>query len=267
MRNVPSPEQLKSALKSLLKERKLQYTDLADRLGCSVPTIKRILGPEELTLTRLLEICDILEIKLSELEAVVAAGALEDQSEFSEAQDAFLAKNTNYLAYLAALYSRVTPEEIAAKHELTKRSTDLYLVRLEKLGLITVDGKGRVRLTSKNFPRFRKDGELMKTNLRAILDKMTGVIYRQIAKSAKQARPSDGIDVGGHRVSEDVYKQWVERLNTVSREIRAQAEFEEKYRKKPGTPMAIISFMHVLVDHDDPDIKVMNSALGEIGNL
>ena len=268
MRSVPRPDQLKAALKSLLKEKDIQYVELAERLSCSVPTIKRILGPEELTLSRLLDICDVLEIKLSELEAIVKEGALVKRVEFTPEQDAFFAKNTNYLAYYSALHTDMTPAEIATKYGLTKKSTDLYLIRLEKLGLLTIDAKGRVRLKNKQFPGLSRNGELMKTNFRAILDRTTNLIYRQVSKQAqKEGAASAGISVSGPKVSVDVYKQWVERINELQREIRAQADFEEKYRKKPGTPMAVISFMHVLVDHDDPDVESFNQTLGEITNL
>jgi hypothetical protein len=45
-------QKIKAVIKDLLKKKNITYEDLAEQLECSVPTIKRILGPEELTLNR-----------------------------------------------------------------------------------------------------------------------------------------------------------------------------------------------------------------------
>lgn len=114
MQDIKS-QNIKAVIKKLLKLKKLTYEEVETDLECSVPTVKRILGAEELTLTRLLQFCELLEV--------------------------FLAKNQAHFAYLLKLYAGQSPKQIAEKYGLTARSTDNYLIALEKHELSRVTGR------------------------------------------------------------------------------------------------------------------------------
>ena len=144
-------QKIKGVIKELLKKKNLTYEDLAADLECSIPTIKRILGPEELTLNRLLQLCEIVDIDLADLENLTADTEVKEEK-FTEEQESFLAKNQNYFAYLLKLLSDKTPTEIAQTHNLNQRSTDKYLIGLEKLELIRVTGKQKVKPIFKRGP-------------------------------------------------------------------------------------------------------------------
>ncbi len=148
-------QKIKSVLKGLLKKKGITYEELAQQMECSVPTVTRILGTEELSLNRLLELCEIVEIDLAEL-AVLTQENGEKEEKFTPEQEKFLAKNKNYLGYLLKLFSGETPKQIAEKNSLTQRSTDKYLIQLEKQELIHVTGKQKVKPAFKRFPTFGK---------------------------------------------------------------------------------------------------------------
>ena len=123
--------EIKEVLKTLLKKKKQTYADLAIHLDCSEPTVKRILGNEELTLTRLLQICDFLNVSLGEIEGMIQKGGREE-FHLSEKQQMFLVQNKNYFAYLMEIYQGLSTEQIAEKYKLTAKSTQKYLINLEK---------------------------------------------------------------------------------------------------------------------------------------
>ena len=143
--------EIKEIIKNLLKKNKVTYKELDDHLECSEPTVKRILGPEEITLTRLIQICEFLKMSLSDLEALMKTDERETVN-LNEKQQLFLVENKNHFAYLMEIYQELNPEQIAVKYKLNAKSTQKYLINLEKYDLIKVTSKNKVRPFHKAFP-------------------------------------------------------------------------------------------------------------------
>ena len=83
---------IKAALKQVLKKQNHTYADLAKVWGCSVPTVKRQLGPEEMPLSRLLTALEWLDLTLSDLHKIAESEELE-APKYTQRQNEFLAKN------------------------------------------------------------------------------------------------------------------------------------------------------------------------------
>jgi len=60
------------ALKKCLKEQHITYRDLAKSLDVSEPSIKRIFASQAFTLERVVQICDVLGITLTELVSIAS---------------------------------------------------------------------------------------------------------------------------------------------------------------------------------------------------
>lgn len=263
-------QQLKEGLKILLKNKGWTYGDLAEALGCSLPTVKRILGPEELTLSRLLQICEILETTLSDLERLAGARELEPSAGFTDEQEEFLAKHPNFLAFLSLLYAGDSPEKISREFGLTKRSQELYLLRLEKHEFLSVDAKGRARLKLKKMPAWKATGPLAKSRLKSVLRRFSDVIERRVEYEFHkdgQGEKNLGIRVGAYDMTETMYRKWVEKISDFLKEMEAEVAFENKYRPETGRPTVVLSFMHALIEKGDREIEHLKTTFGEIGNL
>ncbi len=146
-------------LKQALKARNMTYADLAERLGLSEPTIKRIFAECDCKMARLLTICDMLNISLADL--VERAGRARDEPvELAPQVERELAENRSLFYLFILLRDGVSESEIMARYRLSK--TDLFLVmtRLEKLGLAKADPDGRIRVSVEPPIRFRRHGPL-----------------------------------------------------------------------------------------------------------
>lgn len=154
---------LKDALRRLMKLKGRSYQDLADHLDVSLATVKRILTKEELTLGRLVVICEWLGLSLADLDAAADTAPGEDR-EYTEEQELFLAADPRYLVYLYHLWDGLSPDEIAKRFKLKKASTDRYIIRLEKLGLVRTTGKGRAVPAHRKQPNWRPKGPLVRTH-------------------------------------------------------------------------------------------------------
>ena len=160
--------QVFSGLKKALKARGLVYADLAERLGVSEPTVKRLFQDQDCKLSRLMEVCDALDLPLSEALAFAQDQPL-DYAEISPRVEQALAENPSLFAFFTLLISNHRPEDIASVYGLSEPRIFLLLRQLEKLELIELGEEGKVRLLCKTPVRWDKRGplfrELQRVNL------------------------------------------------------------------------------------------------------
>lgn len=261
-------QQLKSTIKDLLKQKKMTYEDVAKELNCSVPTIKRILGDEELTLSRLLELCDILDVTLTDLEMLTKT-ATDKVERFSEEQQIFLAKNKNFLAYLVRLFEE-TPEQIAEKYKLTQKSTDKYLLGLEKNGLVKVNAKLKVKPAFKQLPSL-EHGPLAKAYYESLIQNSATFFTQNI--SERLFAPKGNKDVPNVfamqaiKVTEASYKAFIIEGQKSLDSFLKLSSYEEKSKPQEQLKTAVIMQASAIVEHDYKGLELLEKAMGEIINI
>jgi transcriptional regulator with XRE-family HTH domain len=233
-RDAPRPlrgeeRRLKEALKRLLKQKDLTYADLAARLEISVPTVARLMTTERLTVERLLAICDVLEIDLGALVALIAEPD-DAMPELTEEQEDLLARVPQLMTYLRYLGRGMTPEQIAHEAKLSARSTETYLRELELGGLIR-RAHGRVRLACRWPPRFRFPGPLQSRFFRA----MTHALCDHLATRALAKDSGYGSEhfffLNSITLKPKHYARFVQEARELSRKFQMLGELDRQ-----GTP-------------------------------
>jgi len=263
--NTFAAQKLKFALKDLLKQRKIRHEDLATKLECSIPTVKRILGNEEITLTRLLEILEILNVSLGELELMSKDQAAPTPS-YTPKQSKYLAQNPSHFAYLMKLYAGQNPNQIAKKYGLSARSTDKYLIGLEKHELIRVTGAQKVKPTHKAMPTLGR-GELAQKYHRSFIQSGADFFKAHIDESlstTEKDRPKGGFVLQGIKVSRETYTNWVTEREKHFSDFQRMAAFEEKTRPENELMTAVTIEAFALVPNNHPEIEALDEILGKI---
>ena len=266
-------QKIKQVIKTLLKKKGITYEALATSLECSVPTVKRILGPEELSLTRLLELCEIVEIDLSELETLTKDTSV-TEAKFTDEQQLFLAKNPAHLSYLFRLFNGETPKQIAEKYGLTQRSTDKYLIGLEKKELIHVTGKQKVKPAFKALPHFG-DGPLGRLYFEAFIgsaSKFFIAVVKEGMRLKAAGRPKEDVPkstFGIHsvKITRASYNQWVQEQQKARRDFDRLVEFEEKTKDASELMTAVVLHANTLVKNDEVSLGILEDITGDITNL
>ena len=132
-------------LKKVLKGCRVRYAQLAETLGMSESSVKRVLNKEDGSLGRLEQICDFLGIKFFDLVSQ-AHQAGDQEFVLTPEQSQFFMKNPEYMSFFTLLYEEgLSVKEIAKEHRLNRASVVRYLNQLEKLGLLEVHAGDRVR--------------------------------------------------------------------------------------------------------------------------
>ena len=138
-------ERLVATLKRLLKRQGITYRRVAEGLGLSEPTVKRIFSKGSFTLERLAQVASLLGMSVAEI-AQQADQALSSVRTLTEAQERELVAEPALLLVAACALNGWTLAQITATYRFTKAECLKRLLKLDRLGLITLLPGDRIRL-------------------------------------------------------------------------------------------------------------------------
>ena len=149
------------ALKQVLKGRGMTYRDVARELALSEASVKRLFSKEDFTLKRLEQVCTLLEVSFADLVRLVEAGQ-PAVTELTDAQEKDLVADRKLLLIAVLVVNGWTFEQILSDYLLSEQEVVRYLARLDRLQIIDLLPKNRVRLRiSRNFT-WRRGGAIEK---------------------------------------------------------------------------------------------------------
>lgn len=150
--------QLLDALKRCLKAKGLNYRDVARALEISEASVKRIFSEQTFSLKRLEDVCRLLDLNVYELAKLTKMYTEDEVRELDMRQEEALAKDSKLLTYFYLLLNGWTADQIAKRYDLNELTQTRILVRLDRLKLVELFPKNRVRLLTARRIAWRKDG-------------------------------------------------------------------------------------------------------------
>jgi len=152
------------------------YQQLADRLKVSLLTVKRQLNGDEISMSKLLALCDAAQVSFGEIWEKVELRKVEHNI-FTKEQDFAFYHFPHLFRYFAELcFNKQSPAQIEESWSITAVSTHLYLRKLETLGLLKLSEKGNPTLLLSE-PMGFSDGSLnvikaIQVGLKDVSDKL-----------------------------------------------------------------------------------------------
>ena len=146
-------------IKRELKARGITYKGLAERLELSESAVKHMFSTGNFSLRRLDDICDVLELGISEL--VDISETQEQKIEaLSEEQELEIMSDMRLLLVAYCLLNYWTFDEIIERYDITPEQGIRYLRKLDRMGFIDLQPGDRVRLLLANNFSWRKHGAI-----------------------------------------------------------------------------------------------------------
>jgi transcriptional regulator with XRE-family HTH domain len=134
-----------ATLKQLLKRQGHTYREVGHAIGLSEQSVKRMFSKGAFSLDRLVQLSSLLGMSLAEI-ADQANKAVPSIRTLSQAQEKELTAAPGLLLVAACVLNGWSPAEITASYKLTKAECLKHLLKLDRLGLITLLPGDRVRL-------------------------------------------------------------------------------------------------------------------------
>ena len=195
-------ERIRYAIKTLIKNKGFQYKDAAAVLNVSVPTVKRILNSDEISLDRLIRVCQWLDVSVFELMEMSQETKLQPNS-FSLEQECFLANNLLGLQIFRACIMRLSILDMRQRYQISELELYKLLREMEDLGLVVLT-KDNVRLKIKWPFAWRPGGPMDKTYKQEIINSIARKAHEQTIDTSSppaMARPFELLLSSEHRSS------------------------------------------------------------------
>jgi DNA-binding Xre family transcriptional regulator len=149
------------AVKTCLRERGLTYARVADGLGLSESSVKRMFSLENMSLARLAKVCALMELEVTDL--LERARAAEGRTvELTEEQENALVSDAKLLLVAILAISNWTASGMLEAYELSEAELVGLLTHLDRLRIIDLMPGNRIRVRlARNFT-WRKAGPLQR---------------------------------------------------------------------------------------------------------
>jgi len=154
--------QMLLSLKRCLKIRGITYRGVAEELGLSEPSVKRLFSEESFSLQRLERVCRMLDMSLFDL-ARMARVEEGRATVLSIEQEQAFADDSQLFATFYLLVNEWTLSAIKKRFRLDKPQLTALLLRLDELQLIDLEPKNKVRLRTSRSIQWRPDGPVRRT--------------------------------------------------------------------------------------------------------
>jgi DNA-binding Xre family transcriptional regulator len=148
-------------LKMHLKARGMTYADVARALRISEATVKRIFALKNCSLERLDSICELVQVDLAEL----ARGMPRPSrlvNRLTQAQEEELMSDPALLLVAVCALHQMRAEEIVETYKLSDSQCLELLLRLERIGILELHEKNRIRLRISRTFSWIPDGPIMR---------------------------------------------------------------------------------------------------------
>jgi DNA-binding Xre family transcriptional regulator len=149
-----------TSLKRIMKSRQITYAELGRQIRLSEASVKRIFSRATLSLARLEQICQALDVSLQEVVRLAGQQTTEPAESLTLEQETALAADPKLLGCFYLLANGRTGREICAELGADERAVRRWMVRLDALRLIEMRSKLRARARAASVIAWRKDGPL-----------------------------------------------------------------------------------------------------------
>jgi DNA-binding Xre family transcriptional regulator len=225
------PTRIINSLKRLMRSRQITYRELARRIQLSEASVKRIFSRATLTLARLDDICQALEVSLPDLVRITAEQSTDAPELLTLEQEKALASDPNLFACFYLLANGRSGRDVSVELGVDERVVRRWMVRLDALRLIEMRSKLRARARAASVIAWRRDGPL-----RLLYEKQV----RQEFLQASFARTGEALHFLSAELSEASSKVLLRKMERLAGEFRDLAELDRTVPAKEKRSIAAL---------------------------
>ena len=221
---------LVAALKSELKTAGITYAELAEQLGMSESSIKRVFAKADMPLSRIDDVLRVLKMDFAELARKVADAQPLSRELTLEQEKAVVADRKLLLLAICCL-SQWTFEQMVTTYSFSEAECVAYLLVLDRLGIIELRPLNRYRLKVAKGFRWRPHGPVMQYFREHVVDDYY----------------SGGFDGEGEllmlvhgQISPSQAQSFVERLQRVGQDFAQQHLADQKLQPTQRRPFTLV---------------------------
>ncbi|MDX2465374.1 MAG: helix-turn-helix transcriptional regulator [Porticoccus sp.] len=152
-------EALIDTLKQALKSHRLTYAQIAQKLDMSEANIKRMFASKRFTLDRLEEICQLMQMELSDLFQLYEESR-QHITQLTLEQEKELVNDDKLLLVAVSVRNRLSFDDIITNYQISETECIRYLAMLDKLKIIDLLPNNRIKLRIDDDFRWLPNGPI-----------------------------------------------------------------------------------------------------------
>jgi len=138
-------ELILQAIKGLLKQHKLNYSQVATYLNLSESSVKRSFSQGQISLSRLIKICEMMDLELVDLLQVIQNQST-DIVQLSQQQEELMVSDVRLLLVTVCVCNHWTFEQIYQTYQFEQAELIKILLRLDQTDLIELKPNNQIKL-------------------------------------------------------------------------------------------------------------------------
>ena len=146
-------------LKQALKSHRLTYAQIAQKLDMSEANIKRMFASKRFTLERLEEICQLMQMELSDLFQLYEESR-QQITQLTLEQEKELVSDNKLLLVAVSVRNRLSFDDIITNYQISETECIRYLAMLDKLKIIDLLPNNRIKLRIDDDFRWLPNGPI-----------------------------------------------------------------------------------------------------------
>jgi DNA-binding Xre family transcriptional regulator len=205
-------------MKQELKAQDMTYADVAEQLDMSESSVKRMFSKKEMPLTRVDDICRLLNTDFAEISRRVSQ-AVPLTSELTYEQEIAVSKDPKLLLCAICVLSYWAFEQIVQTYQITEAETTRCLTTLDKLGVIELKPLNRYRLKVAKTFKWRSDGPIRQYFLQHVVGEYFG---------GRFDREGETLMMVHGNINRSIAPAFVERLQRIGEDFSKQHLADQK---------------------------------------
>lgn len=154
--------QLIQVLKQSLKAHGRTYADVARHLQLSEASVKRMFADQHISLQRLDDVCQLIDMEISDLVQILNEQFAGQLSQLTLEQEKEIVGDLELLVIAVCVLNRWSLKEILSFYEINELKCVQHLAKLDRLKMIDLLPKNRIKLrVAPNF-KWREDGPIQR---------------------------------------------------------------------------------------------------------
>ncbi len=139
------------AVKGLLKQHKINYAQVAQHLDLSESSVKRSFSQGQISLNRLIKVCELMGLELVDLFQVIQKQSA-DLVQLTSQQESLMVSDIKYLLVTVCVCNHWSFDEIHNTYQIEAAELIKMLLRLEQTELLELKPNNQIKLKiSPNF--------------------------------------------------------------------------------------------------------------------
>ncbi|TDR18348.1 helix-turn-helix domain-containing protein [Marinicella litoralis] len=154
-------ELILQAIKGLLKQHKLNYSHVAAHLDLSESSVKRSFSQGQISLSRLIKICEMMDLELVDLLQVIQNQS-SDIIQLTEKQEKLMVSDVKLLLVTVCVCNHWTFKQIHQTYQIEEAELVNVLLRLDRTDLIELKPNNQIKLKISPHFHWIENGPIQK---------------------------------------------------------------------------------------------------------